>query len=145
MANITITAANFLPSASATFNVNAAVAGETLVAGELVYLKAADGRYWKAVATSTAASTVVGFSANGAAAGQRVTIVTKDTATACGAVLPAIGAVLGLSATSAGKLCPIADVISGTNAYTLAVAQAVTTSTIRYDFSRPLAGLIDPV
>lgn len=142
MANVTITAANFLPTASATYLINASVAGEAISAGELVYLKTSDQKYWKAIATTAEASTVVGFAANTAATGQRLSIVTKDTATAVGAVLTAAGTVFGLSSGAAGKLCNIADVDADSGVFTLFAGIAVTSSTIRYDFTSRLPGLV---
>ncbi len=48
-----------------------AVIGETITAGQAVYIKASDGRVWKAQADGTAAeATAVGIALNGGAAGQ---------------------------------------------------------------------------
>ena len=141
MANVTITAANFLPSANAIYLSGICIAGETIAAGEVVYLKAADSRFWKAVATSAAASTAVGFAANGAAAGQRLLVVSSDTAAACGTVLTGIGYAFGMSATSAGKLCDIEDTNGIGGTYSNFIGQSVTSSTLRFDLSKRNAGL----
>ena len=58
MATITLTAANVRVGASGTSNVG--VAGETITVGDFLYLKAGDGKYWKAVNTSQAEADVVG-------------------------------------------------------------------------------------
>ena len=47
-------------------------AGETIVPWDFLYLKAGDGKYWKAINTSAAAATVVAVSLTYAAADQPV-------------------------------------------------------------------------
>lgn len=55
--------------------INGLVAGETLVKGDLVYIKAADGRAWKATgAAANAAAVVRGMVLMGAVAGDGVSI-----------------------------------------------------------------------
>jgi len=66
MATITLTAANVRVGASATSNVG--VAGETITPGDFLYLKAGDGKYWKAVNTSQAEADVVGVALTNAVA-----------------------------------------------------------------------------
>ena len=56
MATITLTAANVRVGASGTATVG--VAGETITVGDFLYLKAGDGKYWKAVNTSQAEADV---------------------------------------------------------------------------------------
>lgn len=58
MATITLTAANVRVGTSGTASVG--VAGEAITAGDFLYLKSADGKYWKAVNTSEAEADIVG-------------------------------------------------------------------------------------
>ena len=107
MADITITAANVVKTSADTIT---GTAGETITAGMAVYLKASDGRYWKAQADGTAAeATVVGVALHAALAGQPLTIATSGTIN--------IGATTAkvfyyVSAT-AGGIAPVADLTSG--------------------------------
>jgi hypothetical protein len=58
MATITLTAANIRVGTSGTSSVG--VAGETITAGDLLYLKAGDGKLWKSVNTTEAEADYVG-------------------------------------------------------------------------------------
>lgn len=83
MADITLTAANVSISGAQSA---IGIAGETIAAGQPLYIKASDGRLWKAAATSAAAAAVVGISMSGGAAGQpipytRQGVVTSQTDT----------------------------------------------------------------
>jgi hypothetical protein len=140
MADITFTAANIIPSSDAVYLYDPAVAGETLVAGDPVYLKAADSRYWKTDADASATSKVAGFAAGGAAAGQQFKLVISDSAMACGAVFVQ-GGVYTLSAT-AGKICPVADTIAAAAQYVLVVGVAQTTSTLKFNFTTQAVGIL---
>lgn len=66
MATITLTSANIRVGAAGTSNVG--VAGEAIVPGDFLYLKAGDGKYWKAVNTSEAEADIVGVALTSAAA-----------------------------------------------------------------------------
>jgi len=66
MATITLTAANVRVGASGTASVG--VAGETVSVGDFLYLKAGDGKYWKAVNTTEAEANIVGVALTNAAA-----------------------------------------------------------------------------
>jgi hypothetical protein len=82
MANISITPANFVPSANAT--IIQGIAGGTLTRGTPVYLDTAAGTYKALVLTSTTTDTLAGFPCGDAANGQPILIVTKDPALAIG-------------------------------------------------------------
>jgi hypothetical protein len=72
--------------------------GETVVAGEVVYLSASTGKYLKASANvSAAAAAVVGIALNGGADGQPANIITGGVAT-------------GLSGLKAGAVYCLANV-----------------------------------
>jgi len=68
MADLTITAAQVQPGAGSSHTPG--TLGETLVAGDLVYLKAADSRLWKTDADAAASAAAVGIMLCGGAAGQ---------------------------------------------------------------------------
>jgi len=122
MADISITAANVIPSVNAeTVRKNAA---ETITAGQVVYLNTS-GLVAKADANlSAAAATVYGIAANGGGSGQLITVVKKDPALVIGATV-AIGDILILSAT-AGGIAPAADLATGHYATVLGVAISTT-------------------
>lgn len=83
--------------------------GETVTAGQAVYLKTADQLIYKADANVTAAeAVVVGIALNGGVAGQRVAYQTGGRIT-IGATTN-VGTVYMLSAT-AGGICPYADLV----------------------------------
>jgi hypothetical protein len=82
MANISITPANFIPSANAT--IIQGIAGGTLTRGLPVYLDTAAGTYKALVLTSTTTDTLAGLACEDAANGQPILIVTKDPALAIG-------------------------------------------------------------
>ncbi len=108
MADLTITAANVLNTSA---SVATAPAGESITAGQSIYISANDGKAYKAQADGTAAQAdVAGLALNGAGAGQPVQYAT-DGAINIGATT-AKGTVYCVSAT-AGGICPIADLASG--------------------------------
>jgi hypothetical protein len=82
MADITITAANFIPSANAT--IIQGIAGATITRGKPLYLDTVAGTYKLLVLTSTTTDTLAGLACEDAAAGQPLLIVTKDPALAIG-------------------------------------------------------------
>lgn len=76
VAELSITATSVLKGSGA--DVTIGTIGETITAGQAVYLKAADSRYWKAQADGTAAeAAAVGIALNGGAAGQTVQVLTR--------------------------------------------------------------------
>lgn len=140
MASITITAASFIPSSSAVYLGTVCIAGETIVAGSPVFVHT-DGKYYKAAAATLAASTAVGIAANGGAANQRINVVSSDSAAACGSVFGAAGIVLVLSE-DYGLLAPVADL--GTGDYVTVVGVTKSASTLQFDFSNRLPGVVKP-
>jgi predicted transcriptional regulator len=108
MADLTITATSVVPASGATTSVG--TAGEALTAGQAVYLKAADGRLWKAQCDSTdAEATVVGITLNGAAAGQPVSYQSAGTLNIGGTTAKTTYYVLSATA---GGIAPQADLVS---------------------------------
>lgn len=103
-------------------------AGEAIVAGTPIYKKAADKRAWKADANVSAATAeCIGFATSNAAAGQTLNYQ-KDGDLTMNAVLTA-GGIYILSAT-AGKVCPVADLASGSYVTTLGTAKSTTVLTL---------------
>ncbi len=106
MAAYTFTAANVLASTPAQLG---AIAGEAIVAGDLIYIKAADSKAWKAQCDGTAAeAAVAGIALNGAAAGQPMQYVATGTITVQPACFANAGIPLVLDGTT-GKCCPVGD------------------------------------
>lgn len=101
-------------------------AGETVSAGQPVYLKASDSRYWKADANASAeASSAVAIMLHGADAGQPIKAQSGGQITIGGTV--AVGTTYIVSAT-AGGIAPISDLASGS--YNVILGTAITTGII---------------
>lgn len=129
MADLSVTAANCVPGANAVLEYG--VAGETITAGQAVYLdEASTGKYLKADADSaTAAARLVrGIAVNGASLNQPLTIQKSGLIT-LGATLTA-NIPYYLSGT-AGGICPIADV--GAGEYLCQIGIARTTAVLNID------------
>lgn len=119
MADITVTASSVVQNTGAADTGNA---GETIVQGQAVYLKAADSKLWKADNNVTAAEAVVkGISLNCASPGQPVKYA-KGGQIVPGATLVK-GTIYVLSAT-AGGICPAADLASTNRVSILGVASS---------------------
>lgn len=123
MADISITAANVIPSAQAIKRDG--TAGATITQGQLLYYDNTAGTM--KLADSNGAGdlhVVAGIALNAAAAGQPVKYATSDPALVIGATV-AIGDVLVASATPGG-IAPAADLATGYFATVLGVAISVT-------------------
>ena len=118
MADITQTAASVAKGTNDQYSIG--TAGETVVAGDVLYIKAADSRLWKAVNSSAAAAAAVGVALCGGAAGQPI----SGTVTPGGTVV--IGEIYCVS-TNAGKFAPDADVTSGMFRTVLGIGKTATT------------------
>ncbi len=124
MADYSITAANFQTSAYA--EKDSGIAGATITAGQPVYKDASDSNKLKLADAnlSLASSKVVGLACHGAAAGQPLVFVKKDSRLVPGFTLTA-GDIAILSA-SAGAIAPVADLASGMYPVVLGVANSTT-------------------
>jgi hypothetical protein len=131
MADISITAANVVPSANATLIQG--VAGEAVTRGQTLYYDSAAGTYKKFDANDTAKDTLVGLACEDAAAGQPLIVCTKDPALALGGTV-AIGDTVWGSATAGGLTKTFADLVTGWRVYVVGVANAA--NTINFDFVR---------
>jgi hypothetical protein len=108
MADLTITAANVVAASGA--SIERGVAGETITAGQAIYLKPSDGKLWKAQCDGTADEGLpVGIALNGGSVNQSITYQV-DGQLNIGATTAKTTAYV-LSATLGG-ICPQADLVS---------------------------------
>jgi hypothetical protein len=123
MADLTITAASVVPGSDAVTVTG--TAGEALTAGQAVYKKAADSKWYKADCNSATAEIRVasGVVLTGSAAGQPV-VVQKSGSITIGATVTA-GVVYYLSGT-AGGIRPVADNTTGDYPQTIGIATSAT-------------------
>lgn len=126
MADLTITAANVVKGSGATVNRDR-VAGETITAGQAVYLKSSDNKWWKAQSDGTSAEAdAQGVALHAASAEQPLAVQTGGSIT-IGATVAA--GVFYYVSNTAGGICPAADL--GTADYVTAIGYGLTTSTIQ--------------
>jgi hypothetical protein len=135
--DLSVTAASVAPGASALTATG--VAGEALTAGQFVYRKASDGKFYKADCNSATAEVRVASAVvlTGSAAGQPVVVQTGGQYVA-GATLTA-GVVYYLSGT-AGGIRPVADNTTGD--YPQAVGMAMSTTVLLLDFKLAAAAAL---
>jgi hypothetical protein len=124
MADLTVTATSVLPSASA--NAEYGTLGEAATAGQPVYKKAADSKFYKAQCDAATDDDVYGILLSGGAAGQPCAVQRTGDIT-IGATV-GIGTIYVLSA-AAGGICPSADLVS-TN-YVTIIGVGVSATDIR--------------
>lgn len=119
MADISITAANVvIVSGSA----STGTAGETITAGQALYLNSTDNELYKADANDTAAkAVVVGVALNGASNGQPLSYAPAGCVVNMGATLT-VGTIYVLS-TTAGGVAPSTDLATSSYVTVLGVAQ----------------------
>jgi hypothetical protein len=136
-ADLTVTAANVLPGANAVLVTG--TAGEAITAGQELYKKAADLKWYKADcnAVSAEARVAKGVALTGSAAGQSVVVETSGQIT-IGATLTA-GTVYYLSGT-AGAIRPAADNTTGD--YPQVVGMALSTTVLQIDFALAAAAAL---
>lgn len=112
MAAISITAANVLPSAQATFIAGDTKSHEAFTAGQLAYLYSSDGTYGLADANGVAeTNTCTGIFANSGGAGQQCKVVDFDPNLAIGGSVT-LGIVYIIGATP-GQLTEYPDKTTG--------------------------------
>lgn len=117
--DITITAANVIPGSDATYFDR--TAGDTITAGQPVYLDSTDSKLKlaDANAASAAAATVKGIALHGAASGQPLKVQTSGSITIGATVTQ--GTIYVLSAT-AGGIAPAADLATGHRVTVIGIA-----------------------
>jgi hypothetical protein len=109
MADLTITAANVVAGANATFDRHNA--GAAISAGQMVYLDPADNTFKLADDNGVAAARVpVGVAAHAAAIGQPLTVITSGPVTIGAALTQGVGYYLS---STPGGIAPAADLASG--------------------------------
>ena len=123
MADLTVTAASALPGSNAA--VVHGTAGETITAGKVVYQSSTTKKWMLADNDSATAEAKVpqGIALNGAALNQPVSVQKSGDITIGATLTP--GAAYYLSST-AGGICPVADVASGDNVVLLGLAKSAT-------------------
>jgi hypothetical protein len=137
MADLSLTAANIVPSVNATKA--SGTAGEALAAGDLIYKKASDGFYYKADANDSTKVPVVGMAACSAATAQPFFFYTADSALEVGSHSAGIGTPLFSSAT-AGKICPAADLSTSMRTQLI----GITTTATKINFAIVDGGVVIP-
>lgn len=141
MADITITAANVVASTGATTELG--TAGETITAGQTVYKKASDSKFYLADVDATAVGAnseidnVYGIALNGAAASQPLSVQKSGVISIGGTVV--VGMVYVQSAT-AGGIAPLADLVA--TDYVTVLGVALTASTV--DMGIKITGVQKP-
>lgn len=108
MSDLSITAANVLYASG---DKQGGIAGETITAGQALYLKASDGKLWKAQADGTAAeATAVGIALHAALANQPVTYAGNGCTLNIGGTTSK--ATVYVVSAAAGGIAPLADLTS---------------------------------
>lgn len=133
MAALTVTAASVVPASNAIID-RSKYAGETITAGQPVYISTSDGKAYKADAdASAAAATAYGIAVGGASANQPIAIQTGGDINV-GATLTANTAYIVGS--TAGAINPIADITTGWYGCLLGISTS--TSNLRMPTSGPI-------
>lgn len=122
-ADVSVTAANVRVSADAA--VIKGTFGETITAGQVLYLSASDGRYYLADCNASGKTAIAGIAINGGAAGQPALVCIEDPNFTPGFTLSTAAPVYVASAT-AGGIAPSADITTGWFATVLMVAKSGT-------------------
>jgi hypothetical protein len=109
MADLVPTGASVVPGTGA--SIQYGILGETVTGGQSLYLKASDGRLWKAQCDGTVAeAAVVGVSLNAGGAGQTVGYVANGPMSLVGATTAKTTTYLVSAA--AGGIAPQADIVT---------------------------------
>lgn len=122
-ADLSITAASFLPGANAKYITG--IAGATITAGQAICVSASNGRYILADANDSTLDDVIGLAAHGSVAGQPLAVVYDDDDLTLGATLSMSAPVYVLSGT-AGGIAPSADIAPGWYPKVILVAKSTT-------------------
>ncbi len=134
MATVTITAANVIPTVGQHSDENVYV-GEAVSAGDILYFKASDSLYWKAVNTSLEPSgngngkNNLRMALSSCGAGQKVSVAKPGSRIAVGSVVTE-GRHYVLSST-AGRMCNEADLTS--TQFSTYIGYAINGTTFYFD------------
>lgn len=108
MADLTVTPASVVIGSGA--QVGAGTAGETILAGQPLYVKSTDGRLWKAKSSGTTEeATVAGIALHGATAAQPIAYASDGTINIGATTVKTVAYVLSATA---GGVCPMADLVA---------------------------------
>lgn len=110
MADLTITTAQVLPDTLG--SIEDGIAGEAIDAGESIYKKSDDGKWYLTDADALATAATPAVAVNSAAAGQKVSAQKSGSPTIGAGAAPAVGQ-LYVASTTAGGIAPYADLASG--------------------------------
>lgn len=132
MATITITKANVIPTSSTTRN--SGIAGEALEAGQFIYLKSSDSKWYKADATTleksgNASAQNLRMCLADAAANQPIVYAEPGSLITIGAVV--VKGIWYILSATAGKMANHGDLIAGE--YSVSLGYAPTTSTFFFN------------
>jgi hypothetical protein len=128
MADWSLTAGNVLPTTTTDYVDRAGIAGATIAAGDIVYKDSTTNSYKLAqadVALGVADASAVGMAMNSAASGQPVVV-------AQGLITIGSGFTAGIQynlSAAAGKACPVADTVAGTNLNVVAIGCMMSATT----------------
>jgi hypothetical protein len=128
MADLSLTAANIVPSVNALKGNG--IAGETITAGQTVYKKASDGLYYKADGNDTTKVPVAGIAVCGVANGQPFFFIYEDPALAVGTHGAGTGTPL-FQSTTPGGICAAADLATGNRTTLLGITTSATTVAVK--------------
>lgn len=120
MADITITAANVIPSSGARRVLKAIDTAVTVTAGQAVYADATSGKLKLADADALASADALGIAETGGGAGQQINVIYEDEAINLGATL-VVGETYVVS-TTAGGIAPLSDLAAGDFTTVLGIA-----------------------
>lgn len=122
MSDISITAANVIPSSGARRILKVIDTGVTVTAGQAVYLDATSKKLKLADADALASANAAGIAELGGGAGQQIPVIYEDDALDLGATL-VVGETYVVS-TTAGGIAPLSDLLTGDFTTILGVATA---------------------
>lgn len=128
--DLSLTAASVIPDEG--YSYVEGTAGEAVTAGQVLYLKASDVKFWKAhCETSAATAAAVGFALQAASANQPIRVMTSGTVT-IGATV-AVGKPYYLS--TAGLIAPVDDLATADWVTHLGIATTTTKLAVRIQVS----------
>lgn len=135
MANVSITAANVVPSASVSISLVKYAAAVT--AGQTIY-RTANGDYGLARGNAEATAIPAGIAACNAAAGQYGGLITKDPELVIGGTVVQ-GTFYGVSLTTAGGIAPAAD-LGTASSYPAIFGVGLADNKLNVDFNKLQSG-----
>jgi len=134
MTDVSITAANVVPTG--TYAKSIVTYGETITAGQSLYLKASDGKYWKTQCDGTAEEAAAGgIALVGGGANQLGVLLTSGTLTIGGTLVA--GRHYAVSR-AAGGICPESDLVSTDKVTILGLATTTAIINVNINVTGPV-------